>query len=288
MINMLCKNDKIALVACSNPLTNNHKEKIKQLSDTLKDLGLLPLMSKYIFAENTIYIETAKAKAEELLEFYADNSIKAIFDISGGDIANSLLEYLDYNLINAYPKPFWGYSDLTTIINAIYTKTGNCSYLYQLKNLIWENSEIQKERFKNSVLNGQNDIYNVNWRFIQGKEMKGTIIGGNIRCFLKLSGTPYLPDFKEKILFLESMGGGTEQISAYFNQLKQMNAFSQVSGVLLGTFTSLEKEKPLSEIISLITNIINKPDLPVAKTQEVGHGHNSKCLIIGREYEIHA
>lgn len=282
---MLSKNDKIAVVACSNPLTNTDKEKVLQLSDVLKDIGLLPVFSKYIFAENTFFKTTAKEKAEELLEFYADNSIKAIFDISGGDIANSILEHLDYTLIKDNSKPFWGYSDLTTIINAIFTKTGNCSYLYQIKNLIWENGKLQRERFRNSVLDNKSDIFDINWSFIQGKEMKGVVVGGNIRCFLKLAGTPYMPEFKDKILFLESLGGGAEQVSAYFNQLKQMNAFSKVSGVLLGTFTSLENEKTLPEIISLIKDIIDNSNLPIAKTQEIGHGKNSKCIIIGKQYQ---
>lgn len=88
---------------------------------------------------NSVFSETVRERANALLSFYSDKSIKAIFDISGGDIANELLDFLDYDLIKNNPKPFWGYSDLTTILNAIYRKTGVPSYLYQIKNLIWEN-----------------------------------------------------------------------------------------------------------------------------------------------------
>ncbi len=34
--------------------------------------------------------------------------------------------------------------------------------------------------------------------------MDGIVVGGNIRCLLKLAGTPYWPDMREKILLLES------------------------------------------------------------------------------------
>ena len=41
-------------------------------------------------------------------------------------------------------KMFFGYSDLTTILNAVYTKTGKPSVLYQVLNLVGSEAEIQK------------------------------------------------------------------------------------------------------------------------------------------------
>lgn len=70
------------------------------------------------------------------MNFYNDDEIAEIFDISGGDVANGILPYLDYEVIQKHSKRYWGYSDLTTIINAIYAKTGKASVLYQVRNLI--------------------------------------------------------------------------------------------------------------------------------------------------------
>ena len=61
----------------------------------------------------------------------------SIYDISGGDIANQLLPHLDFDSVAKSKAVFWGYSDLTTIINAIYTLTGKESVLYQVKNMVW-------------------------------------------------------------------------------------------------------------------------------------------------------
>ena len=46
--------------------------------------------------------------------------------------------------IAATDKTFWEYSDLTTIINAIFTKTGKSSVLYQIKNLDYANGKLQR------------------------------------------------------------------------------------------------------------------------------------------------
>ena len=39
---------------------------------------------------------------------YEEEDIEEIFDISGGDIANEILPFLDFSIIQAHPKRFWG------------------------------------------------------------------------------------------------------------------------------------------------------------------------------------
>ena len=96
------------------------------------------------------------------MEFYKNDEIDVIFDISGGDIANGILPYLDYDVIANSSKLFWGYSDLTTVINAIYKKTGKASVLYQIRNLIYDYKEQQIADFKNTIIHNGNDLFNIN------------------------------------------------------------------------------------------------------------------------------
>ena len=62
--------------------------------------------------------------------------------------------------------------------------------------------------------------------------MEGILAGGNLRCFLKLAGTPYFPDLTGKILFLESLGGGPELLASLLSQLGQLGVFQKISGLL--------------------------------------------------------
>lgn len=92
------------------------------------------------------------------MKFYRDDEIKGIFDISGGDVANGILPYLDYEIIANTSKMFWGYSDLTTVINAIYKKTGKASVLYQIRNLIYDNKEKQIADFYDTTMQSGTDL----------------------------------------------------------------------------------------------------------------------------------
>ncbi|WP_370772555.1 S66 peptidase family protein [Clostridium sp.] len=283
---ILKNGDTIGIVACSNgqPLTN--KNKIESLLLQLKNLNLNPICSEYIYEVNSPFNGSAKDKGKAFMNLYKNDEVKAIFDISGGDLANEVLDYLDYNYIAQNPKPVFGYSDLTTVLNAIYAKTNNSVYLYQVRNLIYSDSENQKANFINSLFNSTDDLFNFSYKFIQGKSIEGIVIGGNIRCLLKLAGTKYMPDFTDKVLFLESMGGEAGLMSAFLNQLKQMGVFDKIQGLILGTFTKMQESNISPTIEELVVKIINNPNLPIAKTEEIGHGANSKCIVIGENITL--
>ncbi len=279
---MLSYGDKIGIVCCSNGQKEYYRDKLHRLADTLKDIGLQPVFSDYIYEKNGPFSGTAKERAEALMDFYRDDKIKGIFDISGGDLANGVLPYLDYELIAGSSKLFWGYSDMTTLINAIYHKTGRPSVLYQIRNLIYDHRAVQIADFKNTVLDNGRALLRPAWKFIQQNKMQGIVVGGNIRCFLKLAGTEYMPDLDGKILLLESLSGSPAVIETYLCQLQQLGAFEKVSGILLGTFTEMEKEGYTPTVETLVKKMVGE-NMPIAVTGEIGHGTDSKGIVIGAE-----
>lgn len=272
---------KVGIVCCSNGQLESDRTTIQQLDEVLRESGLVPIYSKYIYRNNFIFSGTAKERATTLNEFYENDEIDIIFDISGGDIANELLPYLDYNLISNSKKEFWGYSDLTTIINAIYTKTGKGSVLYQVKNLVFDYKRNQIENFNKTIIGEKTNLYQFDYEFIQGNKIQGVVVGGNIRCLLKLAGTEYWPKMKDKILFLESFSGTIPQITTYLCQLQQLRVFEEIKGLILGCFTKLEVENSVT-IIERIKPYIRE-ELPMIKTEEIGHSIHSKAIEIGKE-----
>ena len=280
---MLNKNDKIALVVCSNGKNIEDKERLEKLESILVEMGLVPVFTKYIYKDKFGRGAKAQVRAEELMSFYKNKEIKAIFDLSGGDIANEILDYLDYDVIKRNYKPFFGYSDLTTVLNALRSQTNEVNYLYQILNII-ESEEI-KTRVENTFMKNKQTLFDVKWKFLQGSRIEGEVIGGNIRCFLKLVGTRYFSEVENKILFIEGLGTSIEGLVTHLAQLKQIGVFDKISGLLIGTFTKIEKEISVEELFELVQEYIPF-SLAVAKTYEVGHVKNSKALKIGGKIYI--
>ena len=272
---MLNKNDKIALVVCSNGKNIEDKDRLEKLESILVEMGLVPIFTKYIYKDKFGRGAKAHIRAEELMSFYKNKEIKAIFDISGGDIANEILDYLDYDVIKRNYKPFFGYSDLTTVLNALRSQTNEVNYLYQILNII-ESEEI-KTRVENTFMKNKQTLFDVKWKFLQGSRIEGEVIGGNIRCFLKLVGTRYFSEVENKVLFIEGLGTSIEGLVTHLAQLKQIGVFDKISGLLIGTFTKIEKEISEEELFELVKDYIPE-HLPVVKTSEVGHAKDSKVL----------
>ena len=273
---------KIAIVGCSNGRKRSYEDKLNNLKNILIDMGLEPICSDCLFEIEDVFSGTSLERANVLMEMYENNKITHIFDISGGDLANGILPYLDYEIIKNSDATFWGYSDLTTLINAIYTKTNKQSILYQIRNLV---NQEQIEMFKNSVIDNKKDLFKFEYEFIQGNHMEGIVLGGNIRCLLKLAGTEYWPDFTNKILLLESLSGRVAKMETYLCQLQQLGVFNQINGILLGTFTEMEENKCKPDIVDLVMGIVGI-DIPIVRTSEIGHGIDSKAIVIGKEYSF--
>nr|WP_230973715.1 hypothetical protein [Anaerostipes faecalis] len=115
--------------------------------------------------------------------------------------------------------------------------------------------------------------------------MQGILVGGNIRCFLKLAGTEFFPDMKDKVLLLEARSGKVPQMITYLSHLKMLGVFEKISGLVLGTFTQMEQEKCKPDMIKIVLDYV-KESTPVFKTDQIGHGTDSKAVVIGREVLI--
>ena len=61
------------------------------------------------------------------------------------------------------------------------------------------------------------------------------------------------------------MGGGVPQMVTFLSQLKMMHAFEQINGILLGTFSQMERDQLTPDMPQLVRQAAG-PDLPIAKT----------------------
>lgn len=64
------------------------------------------MVANTLFRKEGYFSGNPQERAAELNQLFKNTEISAIFDISGGDSANQILEYIDYESIRMNPKPF--------------------------------------------------------------------------------------------------------------------------------------------------------------------------------------
>ena len=111
------KGDTIGVVSPSEPIENPETdEQFKSGIKFLESLGFKIKLWRFLSSKNP------EEKAQDINEMFNVKNIKVIIASQGGETANALLSFLDYESIKHNPKIFIGISDITVLLNAINKK----------------------------------------------------------------------------------------------------------------------------------------------------------------------
>lgn len=273
----LKKGDTIGIVCPSSEIDEEDIKIAKESEKLLNRQGYNVKYAKNVLKNTTGYGATAKEKAEDINNMYADKNISAIISLCGGFNSNTVFEYLDLDTIKNNNKIICGYSDATSYINYIVAKTGNIGFIgpnFKTICPIQDETAYQKDtdycytELMNHFCNASKNLSKSDDKFTIIKEGKATgkLIGGNLSM---ITGLADELDFKDKILFLEEFSLETppELVSNYLYKLKQLKVFNQVKGLWLGNYDG----KFAIEKILLDTLEDCKINFPIIKSSNFGH-----------------
>ena len=290
LANKLKLGDTIGVSAPDKALKNKDIKPLENATKYFESLGLKVKYGKYLFSEENYCAGTPEERAKDLNNMFSDKEVKAIFTVKGGDMVNGILPYIDFENIKNNPKIFLGMSDITVLLCAINKMTGLITFHCQ--DYVWfgkdEVTDYDKNEISDKLFNGNNVLVPYEERqFIDfnNKEITGKIYGTNVRCLLKLVGTPYMPNLENAVLFLEGFHSDIIQWNAMLEQYNQMNAFNKA--LVFGYIYQLQHiEENKYSIVEELRKI--NSNVPIVKTNDFGHIHGNSIIPIGADVTINA
>lgn len=285
LLNKLKKGDTIGVVNPSDRINDDDIPEIKESERLLKEKGYNVVFGKNVYKNTTGYGASAKEKAEDINNMYANKNINAIMSVKGGFNSNSVYEYLDLNVIKDNNKIICGYSDSTSYINYIHSKTGNIGCIGpNFKSLnspdtnYYSLNEMLK-RFENNYYDLATDENE--FRVIKDGQAEGALIGGNLSLITELVDEI---DFTNKILFLEefSFESPSAMVSNYLYKLRQKGVFKRISGIWLGNY---EGDISIEKILLDTIEDMNL-NIPIIKTDNFGHIERKITVPLGVKAKI--
>lgn len=284
--NRLKKGDTIGLISPSSDISKEDLEVINNSIMLMEVAGFNIKFAKNALKNTLGYGGTAKEKAEDINEMFRDDNVNAIFCISGGFNSNVVFDYLNYDYIENHPKIVCGFSDSTSLTNAIYAKTGVVTFNGPTFKALtsWPTEYGYKEVIKRFVecgleLGQADDEY----KTIKEGKAKGILVGGNLSLLNEMVSGKYSIDFTDKIVFIEELFLETPPalVSNYFYHMKQNGIFDKVKGIWLGNYDgSIAIEKILLDTIG------NEYKFPIIKSNNFGHIDRKTVIPIGTMAEI--
>jgi muramoyltetrapeptide carboxypeptidase len=248
-------------------------------------LGLRVRLAGNLRSATLGYAATPREKAADINGMFADDEVKAVFCAQGGDSANCCLPWLDWETIAAHPKIFLGISDITVLLNAIHVRTGLVTF--HGDDVIWgfgkNATAYDLDEARGRLFEGRIGLVPASRerQTIRGGFAAGKLLGGNMRCLLKLAGTPFFPDLQGSILFLEALGITPLECHVMFHQLRQMGAFEKTRGVVIGYIDGLQRKKSPVQMEEVLLEVTADMDFPILKVNDFGHNCPNTVLPVG-------
>jgi muramoyltetrapeptide carboxypeptidase len=293
----LRKGDKIGIISPSEPII--YKKKFLRGVETLKNLGFRVVLGKNVFKEYGAYMAgTDKERASDLNAMFKNPEIKGIFCSLGGFNSNRLLDLIDYRIIKKNPKVFFGFSDITVLLNAIYKKTGLITFHgqnieYGFSQGFSGKNKYTYEYFSKAVMNNKPIGLIKN----QGKPIEilkkgkanGKLVGGNLSVLMTLLGTEYEPDWSNKILFWEDTDEEVkDDIDFWLTHLRLCKVFEKILGMVIGKIADYDIKprdadwigRPFS-LNKIILEICKNYKFPIIKGVAFGHYYPQITIPIG-------
>ncbi len=309
--------DTIGLVTPATFLTETE---LRQAEEKLHTLGLKVYYSPNMLVRKGHLAGTDEQRAADLNQMFAQETVDGIWCGRGGYGSARILPLLDYDLIRHNPKPFIGYSDITSLHYGIHARTGLVTFhgpvakemlnpfaeRYLREVLMEETSKIVyryeaedpapvapiKPAAVTAIENDQMQDMNRDIpRTITPGIAEGPLVGGNLSLVTALSGTSYDIDMRDKIVFLEDVGESPARLDRMLTQLLLTeDKLPSAAGVVLGIFTDCEPEDPeksfsLREILFDRLSVLG---VPVVYGLPFGHIKRNITLPFGVQARLDA
>lgn len=235
---------------------------------------------------------TAAQKAEALMDLWSDPSVRMILAARGGNRAATFLSLLNYERMAETPKLICGYSDATALINAISGSAGLATFHGPGLNSFINGTEEKHLELAFKLFAGQTRGIPL-WGSAVSRvgKAKGRLVGGNLSLIAALTGTPWQPDYRGSILFLEDIGDQLSRYDRMLWQLRNAGLLGQISGLILGNLACAEDRGAVPFGFSLqdcLDDVLDGYDIPVVTNAPFGHGTSLVTLPIGARAQLNA
>ena len=220
-------------------------------------------------------------RAADLMGMFHDPKVKAILCARGGYGSARLLPLLDYAAIRLHPKILVGYSDITSLHCALLRKSNLVSFHGPMLNSDFIKDhcpEFTRQGFLRTLVHPSpagsisRGYPGKTVSILRRGRVSGALVGGNLALLCAALGTPYLPSFRNRILFIEDLDEAPYRFDRMLTQLLNAGLLQQVAGVAVGINRNCKdpKARTANEYRQTLEDVLRERLLPLKLPVVIG------------------
>ena len=291
--------ETIALVSPASAIVDREEVEISQ--ENISALGFKPKLASHLLERRGYLAGDDKMRAADINAQFADPSVAGIMAMRGGWGCARVLPLLDYDLINKNPKVLIGYSDVTSLLLAIFARTGLVTFHGPIALDPWHSFSV--DYFKRLLLEGETPLMSNPTEIgdhltqledrvqtINQGRTSGPLAGGCLTIISSLLGSSYLPDWRGTVLFVEDVHEDIYRVDRMLTQLKLTGVLSQIKGFIFGRCTECEPGEGYGSLTleQVFDDHIRPLGIPAWYGSMIGHIPKKFTVPIGIRAEIDA
>jgi muramoyltetrapeptide carboxypeptidase len=234
---------------------------------------------------------TDRDRAGDLQEMFADPQVRAILCARGGYGATRLLPMLDEALLARHPKILVGSSDVTALLLYLVHRVGTVAFHGPMvaPNFGRSPSALSSEGLLQAICPSESGG-RVRFGGLAGwrkGSARGKLTGGCLSVLCAMLGTPYEPDTRGSVLFLEDVNEAPYRVDRMLTQLKTAGKLAGVRGLVFGKMIDCHPASGAGYgLEEVILEAIGDFEGPVLFGLPAGHGGEQITLPFGVEAEL--
>jgi len=277
------------------------KTDIQILEESLAALGLGVKLGEHILDRYGYLAGKDEDRAQDVNAMFCDSSVNAIVAVRGGWGSNRILSLLDYEMIQKHPKALIGYSDITSLLVAIYARCGLVTFHGPVGISTWNQFSVEYFRrilfdaeavtLQNPTDRGDNLAQTTDRvETITAGRTRGKLVGGNLSVLTAMVGSQYLPNWEKVILFLEETDEQIYRVDRMLSQLRLSGVLEKVAGVVFGKCTNCTPGEGYGSLTleEVLRDHLQRLGVPSWYGSMIGHVEKKFTVSLGVEAEIDA
>jgi len=242
----LSPGDLVGVVAPSSPAPG---DQLERGMSALREMGFRVETAPHVRDRWGYLAGTDESRAADLTAMFRRDDISAVICARGGYGAARMADLVDWECVRAHPKVFIGYSDITTLQLAMEARASMVTFHGPMVTTLGHDGP---DAMRSSLLRavtspdpiGPLDDPARPTRCLASGHAHGRIVGGCLSMLCAAMGTPYAPDFADRIVVLEDTDEAIYRADRMLAQLRAGGLLDRAAGFIVGDVTNRPSPDP--------------------------------------------
>ncbi len=280
----------IRTIGLVSPASQPQKEEIEAVMKVFRDWGVRPVLAPHALDPGTepYVCGSIESRASDFNAMIHDESVDLVCCTRGGYGSAQILPFIDWDALRERNLPVLGYSDITAVLLAMLKlRAGIPIATVMAEKIPTAMREPETAAAFRLALAGKTPHWTLPAvaNIAPNETLRGRAIACNLSILVSLCGTPFLPDFRDKILIVEDVDEPVRKLDRSLTQLLLAGVLARIRALVFACLTDCGEFETQLAMMRKFAELSGKP---VLRGLPFGHEFPTHAIPCGRPVRIDA